>query len=97
MEIGWLVANISAARSPGRAKCAILEVILDELFGPIQNVFVSGEPLIEGLATNVTAYTTPDRAECAMLVVILAGCCFGRVRRFNDRRATFSVRTTLEP
>ena len=46
MKIEWLDTDVTAVRSPDRAECAILGVILaGRLFLPIQAVFVAGEPL----------------------------------------------------
>ena len=48
MKIEWLDANVTAVRSPDRAKHAILGVILAGRFcWPIQAVFVAGEPLCD--------------------------------------------------
>ena len=46
MKIEWLIANETAVRSPARAECDIVGVILD-VFWPIQAIFVVGEPLCD--------------------------------------------------
>ena len=46
MKIKWLIANVTAAGSPARAKRDILEVMLD-VFWPIQATFVIGEPFCD--------------------------------------------------
>ena len=52
MKIEWLVTNVTAIGSPGRAERAILEVILARgVFWPIQDMFVVAEPLC-GVGTS---------------------------------------------
>ena len=44
MKIEWLVTDLTSVRSPDRADCAILGMILGwALFWPIQAVFLVGE------------------------------------------------------
>ena len=45
-KIERLVTDVKAIRSPDRAKCAILEMILGD-FWLIQAVFVAGQPLCD--------------------------------------------------
>ena len=47
MKLKWLVANVTAVRSPDRTEHAIQEVIFRGFFQPNQAVFVPGEPLCD--------------------------------------------------
>ena len=47
MKIEWLAINVTAVVSPDRAKCAILGMILAELFWPIQAVYEGRGPLLD--------------------------------------------------
>ena len=49
MKIEWLVTDVTAIGTPGRAECAILGVILAwRVFGQfIQDIFVVAEPLFD--------------------------------------------------
>ena len=48
MKIEWLVANATAAGSPGRAERALFGMIVADRFVlPIQDIFVAAEPLCD--------------------------------------------------
>ena len=46
MKMTWLVTNVTPIRSPNRAECDILGMVLD-LIWSIQATFVVGEPLCD--------------------------------------------------
>ena len=46
MKIEWLIANETAVRSPARAECDIVGVILD-VFWPIQAISVAEKALCD--------------------------------------------------
>ena len=80
MKTEWLIADVTAARSPDRAERAVwggfwLGAVLD-------NSGRNHGQGIDSLVANVTAVGSPDRGERAILGLILAGCFFGRFRPY---------------